>query len=68
MAKKSNYEKDETIAIHESNNPDSKVIKFASSGCGMSEKWWNETYRLKNKGSLWGVYQTRSGSLRRVTI
>lgn len=68
MAKKSNYDKEDEIAIHESKNPDSKVVKFANSGCGMSERWWNETYRIKENGSLWGVYQTPSGKLKRVTI
>jgi hypothetical protein len=68
MEKKRLYDKNDKIAISESKNFNSKVLKFANSGCGMSERWWNETYRIKENGSLWGIYQTPSGKLRRVVV
>ena len=65
---KATFEKEDAIAICESNNLDARIIKFASSDCGMSERWWSETYRMKDNGELRGVYQTPSGKLRRATI
>ena len=64
---KAAFEKRETIAIHESSNFD-RIIKFANSGCGMSDRWWSETYQIKDNDELLGVYQTPSGKLRRITI
>jgi len=54
------------IAIHESKNSE-KVIAFSNDGHGMSDRWWNETYKLNQNGMLWGVYQVPSG-LRRTII
>ena len=66
---KAAFEKRETIAIYERSNFDARIIKFANSGCGMSERWWSETYQMKDKGELLGVYQTPSCKLlRRTTI
>ena len=65
---KTTFEKEGTIAICESNNLDARIVKFANSGCGMSESWWSATYRMKGKGELLGVYQTPSCKLRRTTI
>lgn len=65
---KATFDKEETIAILESNDFDARIVKFANDGCGMSENWWNETYRMKEKGELLGVYQTSSCKLRRITI
>ena len=65
---KAAFEKRETIAIHESSNFDARIIKFANSGCGMSDRWWSETYQIKDNDELLGVYQTPSGKLRRTTI
>ena len=62
------FEERETIAIYESSNFDARIIKFANSGCGMSERWWSETYQMKDEGNLQGVYQTQSGKLRRITL
>jgi hypothetical protein len=62
------FEKREAIAIYESSDFYARIIKFANSGCGMSEGWWSETYRMKDEGELVGVYQTQSGELRRTTI
>ncbi len=64
---KTAFEKRETIAICENNNLDARIVKFANSGCGMSEWWWSSTYRMKDKGELVGVYKTPSGKLRRIT-
>lgn len=43
-----------------------KILYFASEGHGMSKKWWAETYRLQESGLLGGVYETKSGKLRRI--
>jgi hypothetical protein len=37
------------IAIYEDKESE-KIVKFASSGNGMSDKWWKETKRLNEKG------------------
>jgi hypothetical protein len=68
MKTKKSFDKDDKIAIHANKNSDSRIVKFSNSGHGMSEKWWNETYRIKENGLLWGVYETPSGKLKRVTI
>jgi hypothetical protein len=54
------------IAIYEDKNSE-KLLKFASGGNGMSEKWWTETKRLNDEGLVFGVYQVSSG-LRRTII
>ena len=54
------------IAIYEDKESE-KIVKFASSGNGMSDKWWKETKRLNDEGLLYGVYQVASG-LRRAII
>ena len=64
--KNSNLYQNWEIAIHESKDSE-KVVKFASEGNGMSEKWWKETKRLNDEGLLFGVYQVSSG-LRRTII
>ena len=64
---KATFEKEDTIAILESNNLDARIVKFANSGCGMSERWWDETYRMKDEGELLRVYQTQSSKLLRST-
>ena len=65
---KTTFDKEETIAILESNDFDARIVKFANSGCGMSESWWRETYRMQEQGELLGVYQTPSCKLKRITI
>lgn len=65
---KATFDKEDTIAIFESNDFDARIVKFAKSGCGMSESWWRETYRMKEEGELLGVYQTSSSKLRRITV
>jgi hypothetical protein len=65
---KATFDKEETIAICESNDFDARIVKFANCGCGMSESWWRKTYRMKEDGELLGVYQTSSCKLRRLTI
>ena len=65
---KATFEGKETIAVYESNDFDARIVKFADSGCGMSERWWTETYRMQENGELLGVYQTSSCKLRRTTI
>lgn len=57
----------EKIAIHAGKNSE-KIIAFATSGFGMSARWWAETQKSRENGSLWGVYQTASGKLRRITF
>jgi hypothetical protein len=52
------------VAIHEDRKSE-KVVAFDNSGWGMSKRWWRETYRADQDGSLWGVYQTPTG-LRRI--
>jgi len=54
------------VAIHESKNSE-KIIAFDSSGWGMSDRWWKQTFELQQNGMLHGVYQTLLG-LRRTTI
>ena len=65
---KATFEKKETISIYKSNDFDAKLLSLLISGCGMSERWWSETYKMKDKGELVGVYKTQSGKLRRTTI
>lgn len=65
---KAKFDKEDTIAILESNDFDARIVKFANSDCGMSKRWWSETYRMKEEGELLGVYQTSSCKLRRLTI
>ena len=54
------------VAIHEDKDSET-VIAFANDGYGMSDRWWNETYKADQNGMLWGVYKTPSG-LRRTII
>jgi hypothetical protein len=54
------------VAIYESKNSE-KCIGFASSGWGMSNNWWRETYNSEQNGELWAVYKTPTG-LRRTII
>lgn len=65
---KATFDKKDTIAICESNDFDARIVKFAKSGCGMSESWWRKTHRMNEDGELLGVYKTSSGKLRRITL
>jgi len=37
------------VAIHESKKSE-KILYFANEGHGMSEKWWNDTYKADQNG------------------
>lgn len=53
------------VAIHESKESE-KVVAFANDGYGMSDKWWNDTYKADQNGDLWGVYEVGSGLRRTI--
>ena len=55
------------LPIHE-NRTSTKVIAYAAEGYKMSNLWWKQTHKLQENGELWGIYQTKSGKLRRTVI
>lgn len=55
------------VAIYEDRKSD-KVIAFASTGYGMSDRWWKTTFRFQENNMLWAVYLVPSGKLRRTII